>query len=225
MRTRQRIKSIRVARVERPTASAGFAFTPNEDVLLTQFGKREPNGTPRYVTLFNFATQAIIARNNKFRDRQRYVYADAAQPIWLTSGTQYIVTLYQGATDGYYFGTSSQMKQQAHLRRHALLQQLHGEHISNVHFEQLALRLSRLSVPHQTDVKPGPDARAQRSHDRWHRDRPEWFGSGAVTECRHYANSERIRQRQLHLCAIGQQCAELCSDGANAAERARKPAR
>ena len=40
----------------------GFRFTPNEDVLLTQFGKREPNGTTRYITLFDFATQAIVAQ-------------------------------------------------------------------------------------------------------------------------------------------------------------------
>ena len=87
----------------------GFRFTPNEDVLLTQFGKREPNGTPRYVTLFNFATQAVIAQQQISGPAATYVYADAAQPLWLTAGTQYILTLYQGATDGYYFGTSSQI--------------------------------------------------------------------------------------------------------------------
>ena len=87
----------------------GFRFTPNEDVLLTQFGKREPDGTTRYVTLFNFATQAIISQQQVSGPAATYSYADAAQPIWLTAGTQYIVTLYQGATDGYYYGTSSQI--------------------------------------------------------------------------------------------------------------------
>jgi len=92
-----------------PNSQRGFRFTPNEDVLLTQFGKREPDGTTRYVTLFNFATQAIIAQQQVSGPAATYSYADAAQPIWLTAGTQYIVTLYQGATDGYYFGTSSQI--------------------------------------------------------------------------------------------------------------------
>ena len=87
----------------------GFRFTPNEDVLLTQFGKREPNGTTRYITLFDFATQAIVAQQQISGPAATYAYTDANQPVWLTAGTQYILTLYQGATDGYYFGTSSQM--------------------------------------------------------------------------------------------------------------------
>lgn len=87
----------------------GFRFTPNEDVLLTQFGKREPNGTTRYITLFDFATQAIVAQQQISGPAATYTYADANQPVWLTAGTQYILTLYQGATDGYYFGTSTQI--------------------------------------------------------------------------------------------------------------------
>jgi Domain of unknown function (DUF2341) len=87
----------------------GFRFTPNEDVLLFRFGKREPNGTTRYVTLFNFATQAMVAQQQISGPAEQYSYADAAQPIWLTAGSQYILTLFQGPTDGYYFGTSSQI--------------------------------------------------------------------------------------------------------------------
>ncbi len=87
----------------------GFRFTPNEDVLLTQFGKREPNGTTRYITLFDFATQAIVAQQQISGPAATYTYTDANQPVWLTAGTQYILTLYQGATDGYYFGTSTQI--------------------------------------------------------------------------------------------------------------------
>jgi hypothetical protein len=87
----------------------GFRFTPNEDVLLTEFGKREPNGTTRYITLFDFSTQAIVAQQQISGPAGQYTYQSVAQPMWLTSGTQYILTLYQGASDGYYFGTSNQI--------------------------------------------------------------------------------------------------------------------
>src|SRR4029079_13788293 len=40
----------------------GFRCSPNEDILVTDFGKDEPTGTTRYVTLFDFTTQAIVAQ-------------------------------------------------------------------------------------------------------------------------------------------------------------------
>lgn len=89
----------------------GFRFAPNEDLLVTSFGKREPNGSTRYVTLFNFATQAIIAQTQVAGPAAQYSYSNLANPIWLTQGTQYVLELYQGSTDGYYFGTSSQIGQ------------------------------------------------------------------------------------------------------------------
>ena len=33
----------------------GFRFYPNQDLLVTKFGKYEPDGTTRYITLFNFS--------------------------------------------------------------------------------------------------------------------------------------------------------------------------
>jgi uncharacterized repeat protein (TIGR02543 family) len=87
----------------------GFRFSPNEDVLMTQLGKREPNGTTRYVSLFNFVTQAILAQQQVSGPAAQYSYVNVAQPIWLTAGTQYVLTLHQGATDGYYFASSSQI--------------------------------------------------------------------------------------------------------------------
>jgi len=86
----------------------GFRFSPNEDVLLLQVGKNEPNGSTRYITLFDFATQAILLQTQVSGPAAQYSYADVA-PIWLTQGTQYLLELYQGATDGYYFGASPQI--------------------------------------------------------------------------------------------------------------------
>jgi hypothetical protein len=89
----------------------GFRFTPNEDLLVTHFGKREPNGTTRYITLFNFTSQAILEQIQVSGPAAQYSYGALANPRWLTGGTQYLLQLYQGATDGYYFGTSSQIGQ------------------------------------------------------------------------------------------------------------------
>ncbi len=89
----------------------GFRFTPTEDLLVTHFGKREPNGTPRTVTLFDFTTQAIVAQGTVTGAAAQYNYNPLNAPIWMAGGTQYILSLYQGPTDGYYFGTSSQIGQ------------------------------------------------------------------------------------------------------------------
>lgn len=87
----------------------GFRFSPNEDILVTQFGKAEPTGTTRYITLFDFATQAVLAQAQVSGPAAQYTYADLPQPIWLNPSQQYLLEIYQDASDGYYFGNSSQI--------------------------------------------------------------------------------------------------------------------
>ncbi len=89
----------------------GFRFAPTEDILFTHIGKREPNGTTRYVTLFDFTTQAILYQGQVSGPAAQYSYAGIPNPIWLTTGTQYTMQLFQGSSDGYYFGNSSQIGQ------------------------------------------------------------------------------------------------------------------
>jgi Domain of unknown function (DUF2341)/Secretion system C-terminal sorting domain len=89
----------------------GFRFSPNQDLLVTHFGKREPTGTTRYITLFDFATQAKLQQIQVSGPAAQYSYQGLANPFWLTSGTQYLLEMYQGPTDGYYFGNSSQIGQ------------------------------------------------------------------------------------------------------------------
>ena len=90
----------------------GFKFSTTEDLLVTHFGKNEPDGTPRYVTLFNFTTQAIISQIQVTGPAAQYNYNLLASPLWLISGTPYLIELFQGPTDGYYFGLSTQAGQQ-----------------------------------------------------------------------------------------------------------------
>lgn len=89
----------------------GFRFAPNEDLLVTSFGKNEPTGTTRYITLFDINTQAILSQIQVSGPAGQYTYNDLASPMWLTQGTQYTLQLYQDASDGYYFGSSSQIGQ------------------------------------------------------------------------------------------------------------------
>lgn len=89
----------------------GFRFAPTQDILMTHVGKREPNGTTRTVTLFNFATQAIVTQQTVGGPAAQYSYNALTSAVWLTSGTQYLLELYQAPGDGYYFGTSSQIGQ------------------------------------------------------------------------------------------------------------------
>ena len=90
----------------------GFRFAPTEDILVTNFGKNEPNGTTRYVTLFDYNTQAIVRQTQVSGPIGIYSYAPLTNPVWLTQNTQYILELFQGTSDGYYYQTSSQIGQQ-----------------------------------------------------------------------------------------------------------------
>jgi hypothetical protein len=85
----------------------GVRFAANEDLLVTSFGKNEPTGSNRYITLFDVATQAILRQMQVSGPAAQYSYQNLSAPIWLTQGTQYIIEMYQGNTDGYFFGPST----------------------------------------------------------------------------------------------------------------------
>ena len=89
----------------------GFRFSVTEDILVKSFGKREPTGTTRYVTMFDYNSQAILRQHQVSGPAGQYYYSDLSQPIWLTQGAQYLLELFQASGDGYYFGTSSQIGQ------------------------------------------------------------------------------------------------------------------
>jgi len=87
----------------------GFRFSTNQDVLVTDFGKNEPTGSTRYITLFDFTTQAILRQSQVAGPAAQYSYSNLGSPIWLTSGTQYLVEIFQATSDGYYFGAAPQV--------------------------------------------------------------------------------------------------------------------
>lgn len=85
----------------------GLRFAANEDLLVTAFGKNEPNGSTRYITLFDFASQAILRQMQVSGPAAQYSYQDLSSPIWLTQGTQYLIEMHQASSDGYYYGPST----------------------------------------------------------------------------------------------------------------------
>lgn len=89
----------------------GFRFQPTQNLLVTHFGKNEPSGTTRYVTLFNYSTQAILSQTTVSGPSATYTYGPISSPLWLSPTTQYVLQVYGIATDGYYFGSSSQIGQ------------------------------------------------------------------------------------------------------------------
>nr|WP_294859234.1 DUF2341 domain-containing protein [uncultured Fluviicola sp.] len=85
----------------------GIRFAANEDLLVTAFGKNEPNGSTRYITLFDVTTQGILRQMQVNGPAAQYSYENLSSPIWLTQGTQYLIEMYQDNTDGYYYGPST----------------------------------------------------------------------------------------------------------------------
>jgi hypothetical protein len=94
------------------TCQRGFRFTANQTLLVTHFGKRIPNATQRYVTLFDYNTQQVVAQTQVDAGTPgSYNYNALTTPIWLNSGQQYVLELFNGSGDMYYYGTSSQIGQ------------------------------------------------------------------------------------------------------------------
>ncbi|MDQ3112398.1 MAG: DUF2341 domain-containing protein, partial [Bacteroidota bacterium] len=88
-------------------AQRGFRFAPTEDILVTAFGKSEPSSNPRYVTLFNFSTQAILSQQQVSGPSAQWSYQNIASPLWMTQSTQYLLEIFFPAgDDAYYFGAS-----------------------------------------------------------------------------------------------------------------------
>lgn len=90
-------------------SQVGFRFTPKEDILLVSLGKREPNGTTRYVTLFDVSSQSKLAQMQINGPAATYSYQDLSHPLWLSQGVQYQLNIFQGAGDRHYYGVSTQI--------------------------------------------------------------------------------------------------------------------
>lgn len=88
----------------------GFRFKPNEDILVTDFGKREPDGATKTVTLFDMQSQAVLRQQQVSGASGTLSYEPISQPIWLNENQEYTIQLFSpAATQHYFYGTSSQI--------------------------------------------------------------------------------------------------------------------
>ena len=91
----------------------GFRFSPNEDILVTHFGRNEPNGTQRYITLFGFYSHAILSQIQVSGPAAQYSYGMLPSPMWLYKDTMLILEMYTNGTDQeYWYNGTTQHGQQ-----------------------------------------------------------------------------------------------------------------
>jgi len=87
-----------------------FRFTPKQDILITELGKSEPDGTARYITIWEVAGQTKLYQHlSSAGVSGQYIYDNASDVFWLKSGQEYLSTLFQGAGESYYYKQSTQI--------------------------------------------------------------------------------------------------------------------
>jgi len=81
----------------------GFFFRGSRDILVTKFGKNEPNGTTRYLTLFDSLSQSLLHQMQVTgASPATLTYTNLSQPMWLNSGQTYLISIHLGSGDQYF---------------------------------------------------------------------------------------------------------------------------
>ena len=86
----------------------GFFFRGSRDILVTQFGKYEPNGTTRYVTLFDSISQVLMEQIHVSGPAATLSYSALSNPIWLNRNQSYLISVFLSTGDQYYISSSTQ---------------------------------------------------------------------------------------------------------------------
>jgi len=90
----------------------GPRFSISRDVLVTDLGKRIPNATPRFVTIFNFTTTSKVVQTTvPAGTANQYNYNTLSKPIWLSKDTVYLLELHNASGDMYYYSLPTTMGQ------------------------------------------------------------------------------------------------------------------
>ncbi|MCB9235298.1 MAG: DUF2341 domain-containing protein [Bacteroidia bacterium] len=84
-------------------STVGTRFITTQEMIVTHFGKREPNGTDRYVTLWDAATTSMIFQDTVVGPAATWTYKALNSAIFLQQGKEYIITIHLGTGDQYYF--------------------------------------------------------------------------------------------------------------------------
>lgn len=87
----------------------GFAFTPQRNILVTEFGKNEPTGTTRSIRLWNEAAQSSIHEELVSGAASIYSYSVLADPMWLDESATYVLSVFHTVGDEYFFQQNAQI--------------------------------------------------------------------------------------------------------------------
>jgi hypothetical protein len=86
----------------------GYFFRSTRDILVTQFGKYEPTGTTRYLTLFDSISQALLEQIQVPGSTAAALsYAPIPKPMWLNSGQTYLISIFLQTGDQYYISSGN----------------------------------------------------------------------------------------------------------------------
>lgn len=83
-------------------------FSPKRDIIVSSFGKLTPDGTTRWVTLFDFNTQAKLEQIQVSGNSAQYSYTLLPKHIWLEANKDYIIALHNASGHQYYYGAAAQ---------------------------------------------------------------------------------------------------------------------
>lgn len=92
-----------------PHSLRGIRFEARQDLLVVALGKNEPQGSPRIVTLWDVPTRTQLMQLQVNGPAAQYSYTQSAAPVWLSQGREYMLTLQQGAGDGYYYNQAPRL--------------------------------------------------------------------------------------------------------------------
>ena len=81
----------------------GYRFEARRDLLAVALGKNEPQGTARWVTLWDVPSRTKLMQVSVSGEAGQYAYALPPAAVWLNQGGEYLVTLAQGPGEGYYY--------------------------------------------------------------------------------------------------------------------------
>ncbi|MDH4446486.1 MAG: DUF2341 domain-containing protein [Acidovorax sp.] len=92
-----------------PHSVRGIRFEAQRDLLAVALGKNEPQGSARAVTLWDVPAKKQLMQLQVSGPAGQYSYTLPTAPVWLAQGGEYMLTLQQGAGDGYYYRESTQL--------------------------------------------------------------------------------------------------------------------
>ncbi len=86
----------------------GMKFRATRDIIVSRFGKFTPDNTTRWVTLFDFTTQAKLEQIQVSGPAATYSYQSLSNHLWIKANVDYILALHNASGHMYYYTAPGQ---------------------------------------------------------------------------------------------------------------------